>query len=206
MPTTPSQWTDASVIKYCLSGYFLAQRTTLVLIQPLGILFLILSFVYVWPCWGFVVAWAFLQPQRVGATLQLQSKGFLLQWSSCCGAWALGQGGFRSCGGTGGSRAQARELSHRLSCSAACAIFLGQGSNLCLLHWQEDSLPLGHQGSPQRSFDKHLHGTFFHPFSFYLLTCDYIWMSFLQTTNGCLWVFFSIPIIFFNWCVWIIFI
>ena len=27
-------------------------------------------------------------------------------------------------------------------------IFLTQGSNLCLLHWQEDSLPLSHQGSP----------------------------------------------------------
>ena len=37
---------------------------------------------------------------------------------------------------------------HRLSCSAACGIFLDQGSNLCLLHWQEDSLPLNDQGSP----------------------------------------------------------
>ena len=27
-------------------------------------------------------------------------------------------------------------------------IFLTQGSNLCLLHWQTDSLPLGHLGSP----------------------------------------------------------
>ena len=27
-------------------------------------------------------------------------------------------------------------------------IFLDQGSNLCLLHWQADSLPLSHQGSP----------------------------------------------------------
>ena len=25
-------------------------------------------------------------------------------------------------------------------------IFLTQGSNLCLLHWQEDYLPLSHQG------------------------------------------------------------
>jgi len=25
---------------------------------------------------------------------------------------------------------------HRLSCSAACGIFLDQGSNLCPLHWQ----------------------------------------------------------------------
>ena len=28
-------------------------------------------------------------------------------------------------------------------------IFLIQGSNPCLLHWQADSLPLSHQGSPQ---------------------------------------------------------
>ena len=27
-------------------------------------------------------------------------------------------------------------------------IFLSQGLNLCLLHWQEDSLPLSHLGSP----------------------------------------------------------
>ena len=37
---------------------------------------------------------------------------------------------------------------HRLSCSAACGIFLDQGSNLCLLHWQAESSQLSHQGSP----------------------------------------------------------
>ena len=35
-----------------------------------------------------------------------------------------------------------------LSCITACEIFLDQGLNLCLLHWQVDSLPLSHQGSP----------------------------------------------------------
>ena len=30
-------------------------------------------------------------------------------------------------------------------------IFLVQGSNPCLLHWQMDSLPLSHQGSPPNS-------------------------------------------------------
>ena len=38
---------------------------------------------------------------------------------------------------------------HGLSCSAACGIFLDQGLNLCLLHWQVDSLPLSQQGSPR---------------------------------------------------------
>ena len=38
------------------------------------------------------------------------------------------------------------------SCSEACGIFLNQGSNLCLLHWHVDSLPLGHWESPQVNF------------------------------------------------------
>ena len=37
---------------------------------------------------------------------------------------------------------------HRLSCSAACGIFPEQGLNPCPLHWQVDSQPLHHQGSP----------------------------------------------------------
>ena len=39
-------------------------------------------------------------------------------------------------------------VAHGLSCSTACAIFLDQGSNLCILHCQMDSLSLSHQGSP----------------------------------------------------------
>ena len=31
-------------------------------------------------------------------------------------------------------------------------IFLTQGSNLCLLHWQADSLPLSHPGSPVSNY------------------------------------------------------
>ena len=39
-------------------------------------------------------------------------------------------------------------MAYELSCSVACEIFPDQGSNPCLLHWQVDSLPLNHQGSP----------------------------------------------------------
>ena len=39
-----------------------------------------------------------------------------------------------------------------LSSYAACGIFLPQGSNLCLLHWQVASLSLSHQGLPADSF------------------------------------------------------
>ena len=43
---------------------------------------------------------------------------------------------------------------HGLSCSTACGIFLDQGLNPCLLHWQKDSLPLSYQGSPRSCFVK----------------------------------------------------
>ena len=39
-------------------------------------------------------------------------------------------------------------VAHGPSCSAVCGIFPDQGSNLCPLHWQADSQPLRHQGSP----------------------------------------------------------
>ena len=62
----------------------------------------------------------------------------------CCGAWALGHMGFSSCSLGKGSIL----VANRLCCSEACGIFLDQGSNLCLLHWQADPLLLCHQGSP----------------------------------------------------------
>ena len=68
---------------------------------------------------------------------------------SCCEAPALGHVGFNSCG----SCSQAPEhtgsvaVVHGLSFSEACGIFLDQGLNPYLLHWQADSLPLSHQGS-----------------------------------------------------------
>ena len=37
-----------------------------------------------------------------------------------------------------------------LSCSTACGIFPDLGPNPCLLHWQADSLPPGHPGSPKK--------------------------------------------------------
>ena len=38
---------------------------------------------------------------------------------------------------------------YRVAISFLQGMFLIQGSNLCLLHWQEGSLPLSHQGSPK---------------------------------------------------------
>ena len=40
-------------------------------------------------------------------------------------------------------------VAHGPSCSAACGIFPDQGWNPCPPHWQADSQPLRHQGSPR---------------------------------------------------------
>ena len=45
-------------------------------------------------------------------------------------------------------RAGSVVVGHGPSCSAACGIFPDQGSNPCPLHWQADSQPPRHQGSP----------------------------------------------------------
>ena len=65
---------------------------------------------------------------------------------------------------TGSRRAGSVIVAHGPSCSTACAIFPDQGSNPCPLHWQADSQPLRHQGSPililKRDLQEHnLHGT-----------------------------------------------
>ena len=53
---------------------------------------------------------------------------------------------------TGSSCAGSVVVAHGPSCSAACGIFPDQGSNPCALHWQADSQPLRHQGSPRCIF------------------------------------------------------
>ena len=49
---------------------------------------------------------------------------------------------------TDSRRAGSVVVAHGPSCSAACGILPDQGSNPCPLHWQADSQPLRHQGSP----------------------------------------------------------
>ena len=56
---------------------------------------------------------------------------------------------------TGSRRAGSVTVAHGPSCSAACGIFPDQRSNPCPLHWQADSQPLRHQGSPKHSFYMH---------------------------------------------------
>ena len=64
---------------------------------------------------------------------------------------------------TGSRPAGSVVVAHGPSCSTACGIFPDQGSNPCPLHWQADSQPLHHQGSPvsiilnRRNFTKRYH-------------------------------------------------
>ena len=52
---------------------------------------------------------------------------------------------------TGSRRAGSVTVAHGPSRSAARGILPDQGSNPCPLHWQADSQPLRHQGSPVRA-------------------------------------------------------
>ena len=49
---------------------------------------------------------------------------------------------------TGSRHSGSVVVAHGPSCSAACGTFPDQGLNPCPLHWQADSQPLRHQGSP----------------------------------------------------------
>ena len=68
--------------------------------------------------------------------------------SSCCGAQALGSQASAVAAHWLWAMGASVAVAHGLSCSTARGIFLDQGSNPCPLHWQADSYPLRHQGSP----------------------------------------------------------
>ena len=76
----------------------------------------------------------------------------LLPAAASCRARAPGQAGFLAAARGLRSRAfralDPGSVVVAVSCPVACGIFPDQVSNLNLLHWQADSLPLSHQGSP----------------------------------------------------------
>ena len=65
---------------------------------------------------------------------------------------------------TGSRRTGSVVVAHGPSCSAAHGIFPDQGSNPCPLHWQANSQPLCHQGSPSWKVFNH---------SFNFIACDW---------------------------------
>ena len=92
-------------------------------------------FIYFWLCWIFVSV--------RGLSLVAASGGH--SSSQCTGLSLLRPLLLRS---TGSRRAGSVVVAHGPSCSVACGIFPDRGSNPCPLHWQADSQPLHHQGSP----------------------------------------------------------
>ena len=130
--------------------FFLWTSQADTLISFFKIIYLLIDF---WLRWVFVAA--------RGLSLVAASRAALR-----CGAWVSYCCGFSCCGaqalGAWASVVVARRLqllhhagsvvvahglqsagsvavAHGLSCSAACGIFLDQGSNTCPLHWQADS-------------------------------------------------------------------
>ena len=80
------------------------------------------------------------------ATLWLWDAGFSLQWLLL---WSTGSRGRGSSSCSSGLKSTGSTFVMRgLCCSVACGYFPDQGSNLCPLHWQEDSYPLPDEGSP----------------------------------------------------------
>ena len=103
------------------------------------ILFIYLFIIYFWLCWVFV--------SMRGLSLVAASGGHS---SSRCAGLSLSRPLLlRS---TSSRCAGSVVVAHGPSCSAACGIFPDQDSNPCPLHWQADSQPLRHQGSPKRIY------------------------------------------------------
>ena len=98
--------------------------------------FLKKNFFYFWLCWVFVSV--------RGLSLVAASGGHS---SSQCAGLSLSR--LLLLQSTGSRRAGSVVVGHGPSCSAACGLFPDQGSNPCPLHWQADSQPLRHQGSPK---------------------------------------------------------
>ena len=105
-------------------------------------LFIYLSiylFIYFWLCWVFVSV--------RGLSLAAARGGHSSSW--CVGLSPSRPLLLRS---TGFRRAGSVVVAHGPSRSTACGILPDQGSNPCPLHWQADSQPLHHQGSPSLWF------------------------------------------------------
>ena len=109
--------------------------------NPEDIILFFFFFFYLWMCWVFVSV--------RGLSLVVASGGH--SSSRCTGLSLSRPLLLRS---TGSRRTGSVIVAHGPSCSAACGIFPDRGTNPCPLHWQADSQPLRHQGSPWRHYSK----------------------------------------------------
>ena len=123
-----------SFLIYFLKKYF----SLLFFFFNFGFILFIYLFIYLWLCWIFISV--------RGLSLVAASGGH--SSSRCTGLSLSRPLLLRS---TGSRRAGSVIVAHGPSRSAACGILPDQGPNPRPLHWQADSQPLRHQGSPSPS-------------------------------------------------------
>ena len=100
---------------------------------PVHVCFLLLFYLFIylfWLCWVFVSVRGLSLVAASGGHSSSRCMGLSL--SRPLLLWSAGS----------------VVVAHGPSCSVACGIFPDRGSNPCPLHWQADSQPLRHQGSP----------------------------------------------------------
>ena len=113
----------------------LGHVVVLFLVFVFFLIFYFILFIFFWLCCVFVSV--------RGLSLVAASGGHSSSW--CVGLSPWRPLLLRS---TGSRHAGSVVVAHGSSCSATCGIFPDQCSNPCPLHWQADSQPLRHQGSP----------------------------------------------------------
>ena len=137
-PATTGRWGKAiRVLCLALSlSYLWALLLCSLVFSPVDFFFNILFiYLFIYGCVGSsFLCEGFLQLRQVGAILHRGARASHYHGLS-----------LRS---TGSRRAGSAIVAHGPSCSAACGILPDQGANPCPLHWQADSQPLRHQGSP----------------------------------------------------------
>ena len=134
--------------------------------------FLKFIFIYLWLCWVFVSVRGLSLVVAIGGHSSSRCTGLSLSWPLL----------LRS---TGSRRAGSVIAAHGPSCSAAYGIFPDQGTNPCPLHWQADSQPLRHQGSPL--------------FFLMNLAKGYESLSFQKSSSWIYWSFFFFLSLIYFW-------
>ena len=139
-PTKYPQWGESDYLVTITHAHTPVHISTCAQTLLFFLFFFLNKFIYLFLAvfWVIVSVW--------GLSLVLASGGH--SSSRCAGlslSWPLL---LRS---TGSRRAGSVIVAHGPSCSAACGIFPDQGSNPYPLHWQADSQPLRHHGSPAQT-------------------------------------------------------
>ena len=104
------------------------------------LIYFFIIYIYFWLCWVFVSVRGLSPAVASGGHSSSRRAG-------------LAPSRPLSLRSTGSRRAGSAVVAHGPSCSAARGIFPDQGPNPCPLHWQADSQPLRHQGSPKLLFN-----------------------------------------------------